>query len=48
MEISFHLRGLNLALNNKIGYEKAAKIAKNAYANGTTLKEESINLGYVT
>ena len=36
------------ALNNKIGYEKAAKIAKNAYENGTTLKEESINLGYVT
>ena len=36
------------ALNNKIGYEKAAKIAKNAYINGTTLKQESINLGYVT
>jgi len=36
------------ALNNKIGYEKAAKIAKNAYTNGTTLKQESINLGYVT
>ena len=36
------------ALNNKIGYEKAAKIAKTAYQNGTTLKEESINLGYLT
>ena len=27
------------ALNTKIGYEKAAKIAKTAYQNGTTLKE---------
>ena len=36
------------ALNNKIGYEKAAKIAKTAYQNGTTLKEESVNLGYLT
>ena len=36
------------ALNTKIGYEKAAKIAKNAYENRTSLKEESINLGYLT
>ncbi len=36
------------ALNTKIGYEKAAKIAKNAHENGTTLKEESINLGFLT
>ena len=36
------------ALNTKIGYEKAAKIAKSAHENGTTLKEESINLGYLT
>lgn len=36
------------ALNTKIGYEKAAKIAKTAHLNGTTLKEESINLGYLT
>ena len=36
------------ALNTKIGYEKAAKIAKMAHKNGTTLKEESINLGYLT
>lgn len=36
------------ALNTKIGYEKAAKIAKTAYNNGTTLKEESVNLGYLT
>ena len=36
------------ALNTKIGYDKAAKIAKTAHQNGTTLKEESINLGYLT
>ena len=36
------------ALNTKIGYEKAAKIAKTAHEKGTTLKEESINLGYLT
>ena len=36
------------ALNTKIGYEKAAKIAKTAHQNGTTLREESINLGYLT
>ncbi len=36
------------ALNTHIGYEKAAKIAKTAHANGTTLKEEAVNLGYLT
>lgn len=36
------------ALNTKIGYEKAAKIAKTAYENGTTLKEEALNLGYLS
>ena len=36
------------ALNTKIGYEKSAKIAKTAHQNGTTLKEESVNLGYIT
>ena len=36
------------ALNTKIGYVKAAKIAKTAHENGTTLKEEAINLGYLT
>ncbi|TXC81803.1 class II fumarate hydratase [Luteibaculum oceani] len=35
------------ALNTKIGYEKAAKIAKTAHENGTTLKEEAVNLGYL-
>jgi fumarate hydratase, class II len=36
------------ALNTHIGYEKAAKIAKTAYQNGTTLKEEALNLGYLS
>lgn len=36
------------ALNTHIGYEKAAKIAKTAHQNNTTLKEEAINLGYLT
>jgi fumarate hydratase class II len=36
------------ALNTHIGYEKAAEIAKTAYRNGTTLREEAVNLGYVT
>ena len=36
------------ALNTKIGYEKAAKIAKTAHENGTTLRQESINLGFLT
>ena len=36
------------ALNTHIGYDKASKIAKTAHGNGTTLKEEAINLGYLT
>ena len=36
------------ALNNKIGYYKAAEIANLAHKNGTTLKEEAINLGYAS
>ena len=36
------------ALNTKIGYYKAAEIANTAHTNGTTLKEEAINLGYLT
>lgn len=36
------------ALNTKIGYEKAAKIAKTAHENGTTLKVEASNLGFLT
>ena len=36
------------ALNIHIGYENAAKIAKTAHKNGTTLKEEAVNLGLLT
>merc|ERR1711915_357956 len=36
------------ALNPHIGYDAAAKIAKTAHKNGTTLKQEAIALGYLT
>lgn len=36
------------ALNTKIGYYKSAEIANTAHKNGTTLKEEAVNLGYLT
>ncbi len=36
------------ALNTHIGYEKAAKIAKKAHAEGTTLREATLALGYLT
>lgn len=36
------------ALNPHIGYENAAKIAKAAHKNGTTLKQEAVNLGLLT
>ena len=36
------------ALAPKIGYDKAAQIAKAAHANNTTLREEAIRLGYVS
>ncbi|EKS35794.1 class II fumarate hydratase [Afipia clevelandensis] len=36
------------ALAPKIGYDNAAKVAKTAHANGTTLKEEAIRLGLVS
>ena len=35
------------ALAPQIGYDKAASIAKKAYKNGTTLKEEVIKAGLV-
>lgn len=35
-------------LNPHIGYENAAKIAKSAYNNGTSLREEAINSGMLT
>lgn len=36
------------ALNPHIGYDNAAKIAKTAHKNGTTLREEAINLGLLS
>ena len=36
------------ALNTHIGYDKAAKIAKKAYRDNSTLKEAAIELGYLT
>ncbi len=50
-QLNLHLQNslmLVTALNTKIGYEKAAQIAKNAFKNNTTLKEESVNLGFLT
>jgi len=36
------------ALNPHIGYDKSAKIAKKAHAEGTTLKEAGVALGFLT
>jgi len=36
------------ALAPRIGYDKAAAMAKAAHANGTTLRQEAVRLGYVT
>ena len=36
------------ALAPKIGYDKAAEIAKAAHKNGTTLREEAVRLGHVS
>lgn len=36
------------ALNTHIGYEKAAKIAKKAHKEGSTLREATLALGYLT
>ena len=36
------------ALTPRIGYDKAAEIAKKAHREGTTLKEAAVQLGYLT
>ena len=36
------------ALNRKIGYDNAAKIAKKAHKEGTTLREAALQLNLVT
>ena len=49
--IEAHVRNtlmLVTALNRKIGYDNAARVAKAAHANGTALREEAINLGLLT
>ncbi|MBJ2243950.1 MULTISPECIES: class II fumarate hydratase [unclassified Pseudomonas] len=50
-QMAAHLeRGLMLvtALNPHIGYDKSAQIAKKAYAEGLTLREAALELGYLT
>jgi len=50
-QMAQHLeRGLMLvtALNPHIGYDKSAEIAKKAYAEGLTLRESALALGYLT
>ena len=50
-QMAAHLeRGLMLvtALNTHIGYDKAAEIAKKAYAENLTLREAALELGYLT
>jgi len=36
------------ALSPRIGYDKAAQVAKAAHANGTTLREEALRLGFIS
>ena len=36
------------ALNDFIGYDNSAKIAKKAHKNGTSLKEEAVKSGLIT
>ena len=36
------------ALSPRIGYDQAAQVAKAAHANGTTLREEAVRLGFVS
>ncbi len=43
-----HSLMLVTALNTHIGYDKAAKIAKKAHAENTTLKEAALSLGFLT
>ena len=50
-QIKANLEGslmLVTALNTHIGYENAAKIAKKAYENNTTLKSAAVSLGILT
>ena len=50
-QIDEHLQGslmLVTALNPRIGYDKAAQVAKNAHKKGTSLRESAVELGFLT
>src|SRR5688572_25475695 len=50
-QIDEHLRGslmLVTALNPRIGYDKAAQVAKNAHKKGISLRESAVELGFLT
>jgi len=50
-QIDAHLKNslmLVTALNEKVGYDNAAKIAKNAHKKGISLRESAIELGVIT
>ncbi len=50
-QIDQHLKGslmLVTALNPRIGYDKAAQVAKNAHKKGISLRESAIELGFLT
>jgi fumarate hydratase class II len=50
-QIDEHVKGslmLVTALNPHIGYDKAAKVAKNAHKKGISLKESAVELGFLT
>jgi fumarate hydratase class II len=47
-ELMQHSLMLVTALAPHIGYDKAAQVAKAAHANGTTLRQEAVGLGFVT
>jgi fumarate hydratase class II len=50
-QIASHLKDslmLVTALNPHIGYDKAAKVAKNAHKQGISLKQSAVDLGFLT
>src|SRR6266699_2196732 len=50
-QIQDHVRNSRMlvtALNPHIGYDKAAKVAKNAHKKGISLRESAVELGYLT
>jgi fumarate hydratase class II len=50
-QIDEHVKGslmLVTALNPHIGYDKAAKVAKNAHRKGISLRDSAVELGYMT